>query len=336
MKIARIADPAGPRAAVVTEDRIQPLAHALTVEQLLCASPEERERLVEASAAGPQRHLSEVRLLAPILPPTLRDYITYEEHLEGSLKGLGISPPAVWYEQPVFFFCNTNAVVGPSEPVAIPPGCIRFDFELELAAVIGRPGRDLRPDEAMEHIAGYTIFNDWSARDLMASVIPIGVGPVKGKDFANTIGPWIVTADELEPYRRDGRIALEMHAEVNGVPLPAGGDNSVNMSWSFEEMAAYASRGADLVVGDVLAAGTCGGGSLLEYWGHTGSEVPPPLRAGDVVTLVVEGIGELSTTVVSGVEPVSIPRARPPLHRRPRTWTAPAREAVRPERKAES
>lgn len=336
MKIARIADDAGARAAIVAEDRVQPLVHSLRVEDLLSASPDEREDLVDATRAGAERHLSEVRLLSPILPPTLRDYITFEEHLEGALKGLGISPPAVWYEQPVFFFCNSNAVSGPSEPVAIPPGCRRFDFELELAAVVGRPGRDLRPDEAASHIAGYTIFNDWSARDLMTPVLPIGVGPVKGKDFANTIGPWIVTSDELEPYRREGRLALEMHAEINGVPLPAGGDNSVNMSWSFEEMAAYASRGTDLATGDVLAAGTCGGGSLLEYWGRTGTDAPPPLRAGDVVTLVVEGIGELSTAIVPGAELISIPRARPPLHRRPRTWTASAPAAVRTERKAES
>lgn len=336
MKIARIAHPDGPRAAVVTGDRIQPLAHSVTVELLLGASPDDRERLVDGALAGADRDLSEVQLLAPILPPTLRDYITYEEHLEGSLKGLGIAPPAAWYDQPVFFFCNSNAVTGPHEPVAIPPGCTRFDFELELAAVIGRSGRDLTPEAATDHIAGYTIFNDWSARDLMKPVIPIGVGPVKGKDFANTIGPWIVTADELEPYRRDGRMALEMHAEINGVPLAAGGDNSVNMSWSFEDMAAYASRGAELAVGDVLAAGTCGGGSLVEYWGHTGLDMPPPLRAGDVVTLVVEGIGTMSTTIVPGVDLVPIPRARPALYRRPRSWTVPAPEAIQPESKAES
>ena len=134
-------------------------------------------------------------------------------------------------------------MIGPDEPVAVPPGCRMLDFELELAAVIGRPGTDLTPERAGDHIAGYTLFNDWSARDLMPPVIPVGLGPVKGKDFANTLGPWIVTADELAPHRRDDRLALEMHAEVNGVPLPGGGDTSAHMAWSFEEIVAYASRG---------------------------------------------------------------------------------------------
>jgi 2-keto-4-pentenoate hydratase/2-oxohepta-3-ene-1,7-dioic acid hydratase in catechol pathway len=113
--------------------------------------------------------------------------------------------------------------------------------------LVGKPGKDLGPEQAAEHIAGYTLFNDWSARDLQSPVIAVGLGPVKGKDFANTLGPWIVTADELAPRRRDGRPALEMHAELNGVALPAGGDSSANMAWSFEEIVAFASRGAELL-----------------------------------------------------------------------------------------
>jgi 2-keto-4-pentenoate hydratase/2-oxohepta-3-ene-1,7-dioic acid hydratase in catechol pathway len=321
MKIARIELDGSTTIGIVDGDRVQPLTATADLDELLMATPGERPDLVERQAAGGQLDLSSVKLLAPVRPKTLRDFITFEEHLEGSLKGLGMAPHPAWYEQPVFYFSNTNAVIGPEDPVEVPPGCQRLDFELELAAVIGKPGKDLTPEQASEHIAGYTLYNDWSARDLMSSVIPLGVGPVKGKDFANTLGPWIVTADELAPYRRGDRLALELHAEVNGVALPGGGDNSANMSWSFEEIVAYASRGAELLPGDVLGAGTCGGGSLIEYWGRTGSENPPPLRPGDVVTLVAEGIGTVSNKVVPGALPVELPRARTTKSRRPRPWT---------------
>ncbi|MFC5061911.1 fumarylacetoacetate hydrolase family protein [Actinomycetospora atypica] len=326
MRIARIEIDGGTRVGVVDGERVQPLAVGTTVEEVLAATPAERADLVGKAAEGGPRPLSEVRLLAPVRPGTLRDYITFEEHLEGSLKLLGrTAPPQEWYEQPVFYFSNTNAVIGPDEPVAVPPGCERLDFELELAAVVGKPGKDLTPEQAADHIAGYTLFNDWSARDLMAPVIPVGLGPVKGKDFANTLGPWVVTSDELAPHRRDDRLALEMHAEVNGVPLPGGGDTSANMAWSFEEIVAYASRGAELRTGDVLAAGTCGAGCLLEHWAHLGDEAPPPLRPGDVVTLVVEHIGSVSNRVVAGVEPVAIPKARVGQVRRPRPWSSATR-----------
>jgi 2-keto-4-pentenoate hydratase/2-oxohepta-3-ene-1,7-dioic acid hydratase in catechol pathway len=323
MKIARIEIDGTATPGIVDGDLVQPLAADTDQSELLAATPAERAELVERTAVGEPRPLSEVRLLAPVQPRTLRDFLTFEEHLEGSLRILGATAPhPAWYDQPLFYFSNTNAVLGPDEPVAVPPGCRMLDFELELAAVIGKPGRDLSPERAGEHIAGYTLFNDWSARDLMAPVVPVGMGPVKGKDFANTLGPWIVTADELAPYRRENRLALEMHAELNGVPLPAGGDTSANMAWSFEEMVAFASRGAELLPGDVLASGTCGAGSLLEYWAHADDGAqPPPLQPGDVVTLVVEGIGSVSNRIVAGVEPVPVPRARVGQVRRPRPWT---------------
>ena len=317
MRIARIEIGGETRVGVVEGDAVQPLTAG--IDEVLASA--DRPALVARTADGAPLPLSAVRLLAPVQPGTLRDYITFEEHLEGSLKLLGrTAPPPEWYEQPVFYFSNTNAVIGPDEPVAVPPGCERLDFELELAAVIGRPGKDLTPERAADHIAGYTLFNDWSARDLMPPVIPVGLGPVKGKDFANTLGPWIVTADELAPFRRGDRLALEMHAEVNGVPLPGGGDTSANMGWSFEEIVAYASRGTELRPGDVLASGTCGAGCLLEYWAHLGDDAPPPLAPGDVVTLVVEGIGSVSNRVVAGVDPVPLPRARVGLPRRARPW----------------
>ncbi|WP_422747051.1 fumarylacetoacetate hydrolase family protein [Mycobacterium sp. WMMD1722] len=323
MKIARITFDGTTTVGVVSRGEVQPLTATTDIFEVLAAPPDQRAQLVERARDGRRRRLSDVRLLAPVQPRTLRDFLTFEEHLEGSLKLLGAqTPPPAWYDQPLFYFSNTNAVMGRDDPVAVPPGCRRLDFELELAAVIGKPGKDLSPEQAGEHIAGYTIFNDWSARDLMSPVVPVGLGPVKGKDFANTLGPWIVTADELEPYRRDDRLALNMRAELNGASLPAGGDNSASMAWSFEEMVAFASRGAELLPGDVLASGTCGAGCLLEYWAHTGTE-EPSLRPGDVVNLVVEGIGSLSSRVVAGVEPSAVPRARRGQLRRSRQWTVP-------------
>jgi len=322
MKIARIDVDGVTRLGIVDGDRVQPLSADIESSDVLSASPARRRELVDRARDCATLALSDVRLRASVEPTTLRDFLTFEEHLEGSLKLLDATEPhPAWYEQPLFLFYNSNAVVGPDDPVAVPPGCQMLDFELELAAVIGKPGRDLTPEQAGEHIAGYTLFNDWSARDLMAPVIPFGMGPVKGKDFANTFGPWIVTADELEPYRRDDRLALELHAELNGVPLPAGGDTSANMAWSFEEMVAFASRGTELKTGDVLASGTCGGGCLLEYWAQLDSEQVPPLKPGDLVALFAEGIGSVSNMIVAGVDATPIPRARVGQQRRQRSWT---------------
>ena len=180
-----------------------------------------------------------------------------------------------------------------------------------MAAVIGRPGRNLRPDQAGAYIAGYTIFNDWSARDLQMAEMALGLGTCKGKDFANTLGPWIVTADELEPYRTSGdRLDLDLRATVNGHELGSG-DTLANMAWSFEELVSYASRGTWVRAGDVLGSGTCGNGCLFELWGRQGPDVHPPLGPGDTVALTVEGIGTLTNTVVAGDDPVALPTARP-------------------------
>ncbi len=265
-----------------------------------------------AGPAGP--HVSEVRLLAPLQPPTVRDFVTFEEHVEGMRAGAGV--PEQWYAAPTFYFGNPYAVIGPHDDVPVPPGSQLLDFELEVAAVISREGRDLTPEQARDHIAGYTIFNDWSARDLQTAEMAVGLGPCKGKDTATTLGPGLVTPDELEHHRdADGLLRLALTAEVNGRVV--GSDLLSNMSWTFEEMVAYASRGTAVRPGDVLGSGTCGnGGCLAELWGR-GAE-RHPLRPGDVVTLTVEGIGAVSTTVVPGAEVRPLPRAR---HRPRRTIT---------------
>ena len=260
--------------------------------------------------------LSAVRLLPPLEPPSVRDFVTFEEHVEGVRRSVSgeSGVPDAWYDAPTFYFANPASLVGAHDDVPVPPGCGVLDFELEVAAVVGAGGSDLSPHRARGHIFGYTVFNDWSARDLQSREMQVGLGPCKGKDSASTLGPWLVTADELEPYRdAEGFLRLALTAEVNGEVV--GTDLLSNMGWTFEEMLAYASRGTRLRPGDVLGSGTCGnGGCLAEAWGRTGRHEPRPLRPGDTVTLTVEGIGSVSNTVVPGREPVPVPAGR----RRPR------------------
>ena len=268
------------------------------------------EALTTGQRGTEELPLADVRLRAPLDPPTMRDFSVFEQHMEGVRKNFdpNATVPEVWYASPFCYFTNPHAVTGPDDEIPVPPGCQQLDLELEVAAVIGRPGRDLTPQRATEHIAGYTIFNDWSARDLQRAEMALGLGMCKGKDFANTLGPWIVTPDELEPYRNRDRFDLQLEATINGRSL--GKDTLAHMAWSFEELVAYASRGTWVKPGDVLGSGTCGHGCLLELWGRQGLDAHPPLAPGDVVTLSVEGIGTLTNTVVPGVDPIPLPRAR--------------------------
>jgi 2-keto-4-pentenoate hydratase/2-oxohepta-3-ene-1,7-dioic acid hydratase in catechol pathway len=308
MKIAAFEADGERRHGVVIADELLPLPAGTDLFALLDGGPDERSVLSRCSAPVP---LARVRLLAPVQPPTVRDFVTFEEHVEGVRRSVdgAAGVPEQWYAAPTFYFTNPYSILGPADDVPVPPGCAAFDFELEVAAVIGRAGRDIPPDQARDHIIGYTIMNDWSARDLQKAEMRVGLGPAKGKDTSTTLGPWLVTADELEPYRdADGFLDLELTAEVNGEQV--GHDRLSHMGWTFEDMVAYASRGTWVRPGDVLGSGTCGnGGCLAELWGRNGAQTPPPLRPGDVVTVTVQGIGSLSSTVLPGVQPVPIPRA---------------------------
>jgi 2-keto-4-pentenoate hydratase/2-oxohepta-3-ene-1,7-dioic acid hydratase in catechol pathway len=264
--------------------------------------------IIEQGWAGretaPGVPLEEVRLLAPLRPSSIRDFVAFEEHVEGVRRSIdGASGvPEAWYAAPTFYFTNPHTVLGPDDEVPFPAASVARDFELEVAAVIG-------PDQ---RIFGYTIFNDWSARDLQSREMKVSLGPAKGKDFATTLGPWIVTADELDACRdSDGFLDLWCSASVNGVEV--GRDLLSNMGWTFETMLAYAARDSRVVAGDVLGSGTVGnGGCLAELWGRNGSQDPPPLRDGDVVTLTVEGIGSLANRITTG-KPVD---ELPPVRRR--------------------
>lgn len=256
--------------------------------------------------------LDEVWLLPPLEPPTVRDFVAFEEHVEGvvaSVSGGDVVMPE-WYQAPTFYFTNPYALVGAQDNVRVPPDSNLLDFELEVGCVVGKDASSPAPDEV--EIFGYTIFNDWSARDLQSREMKVGLGPAKGKDSATTVGPWLVTADELELYRDgDCFLALELSVSVNGVEI--GHDLLSNMGWPFEELIAYAGRGTQVRAGDLFGSGTCGnGGCLGELWGRRGIQEPPPLRPGDVVEMTVKGIGTIRNTVV---EALQLPPVRPALPR---------------------
>jgi len=312
----------GVQSGVVSDAGLHPLPAGTTILGLV------RAGLPAALAAGaealrrPAVPLDRVRLLPPLNPPTVRDFVAFEEHVEGVVRSVSGSTgvAAEWYEAPTFYFTNPYALVGAHDAVAVPPGSQLFDFELEVAAVVGRDGASLSPEQARDHIFGYTILNDWSARDLQRREMRVNLGPAKGKDSATTLGPWLVTADELEPYRDpDGFLALDMRVAVNGVEV--GQDLLSNMGWPFEDLIAYASRGTMVRAGDVLGSGTCGnGGCLAELWGRRGEMSPPPLTPGDVVEMTVEGIGTIRNRVVAGLDLPTVRPARP----RPRTRKRPS------------
>lgn len=179
----------------------------------------------------------------------------------------------------------------------MPPGCAALDYELEIAAVIGREGRDLRPEHAADHIAGYTLFCDWSARDLQGEEMKLNLGPAKGKDFASSCGPWMLTPDELPA-------AAAMTASVNGRPYSRGRLDALH--WTFGEMIAYASRGTRVVPGDLIGSGTVGTGCLLELSRVHGADAYPWLSPGDAVHLEAEGLGAIDARIVPGPDPVPL------------------------------
>lgn len=304
------AEPAGVRRVglVVGEGPqwwLHPLPDGTDLVAVLALDPAERETLADAAATGDGLRPADVVLLPPVYPVAMRDFLTFEAHVEGVGRGMQghASVPAEWYAAPSFLFMAPHAVTGPHDDVAMPPDTERLDYELELAAVICRDVRNVSPEQARAAIGGYCVMNDWSARDVQGREMKLGLGPSKGKDFATTIGPWVVTADELDDRRdADGWLDLEMTVTVNGVRT--GGDRSAHMGWSFEHLVSYASRASWVKAGEVLASGTCASGALAESWGRNGALTPPPLQVGDVVEMTVERLGTLRNRVVASTETV--------------------------------
>ncbi len=218
--------------------------------------------------------LEEVELRAPVLhPPSVRDFYAFERHV-GTARALrGLEVPPEWYELPVFYFSNPAAIYGPEEEIPYPVGTEELDYELEVAAIVGADGQ----------IGGFTIMNDWSARDVQRKEMKVGLGPAKGKDFATSLGPILVTPDELEGA------SGAMVARVNGEERSRG--SLAEMHWSWADLLAHASRNTRLLPGDVIGSGTVGTGCILEHgdgrW----------LQPGDVVELEVDGIGVLRNRI---------------------------------------
>jgi len=224
---------------------------------------------------------------------SLRDFYAFEQHVKTARGRRGLEMIPEWYQLPVFYFSNPRSLIAHGAPLPAPPYGEWLDYELEVACVIGREGRDLPVDQAADHILGYTVLNDWSLRDVQRQEMAVGLGPAKGKDFATSLGPELVTADELDDSLRDKGFALEMVARVNGRELSRGSWSGI--SYSFAEMIARASQGVTLYPGDVFGSGTVGTGCILELGPeNTGGWLKP----GDSVELEIERLGILGNEIV--------------------------------------
>lgn len=265
----------------------------------------------ELGEVKPHYSLAEVTLRAPLPNPrSFRDYIGFEMHMQNASRSFGHKIGQVWYQMPIFYFTNHQAVLGPEDEVRRPEKETKLDIELEMACIIGKRGSDIKAEEARPYIFGYTVFNDWTARAIQKVEMEVPLGPHKGKDFANAIGPCIVTADELEPYREPfnadvfqdpirvpdvqmDRFNLAMKGRINGTTVCEGNYNTVY--YTFEQMIERASEnGVNLMPGDILGSGTVGWGSLIE----NKFSVHRPLEPGDIVELEIEGIGILRNKVI--------------------------------------
>jgi fumarylacetoacetate (FAA) hydrolase len=225
----------------------------------------------------------------------IRDFYAFEQHVRTCRRHRNLDMVPQWYDVPVFYFSNPDCVLAQDAEVYAPLGSQALDYELELACVIGREARDLPADDgAMDAVAGFTIMNDWSARDIQRAEMAVGLGPSKSKDFATSLGPDLIPMSDLADCYRDGRLHLAMTAKVNGRVLSEG--NSGTMYWKWPQLLAHASRDVQLYPGDVLGSGTVGTGCILEL---TPEAVGGWLKPGDVVELTIERIGTLRNRVIA-------------------------------------
>jgi 2-keto-4-pentenoate hydratase/2-oxohepta-3-ene-1,7-dioic acid hydratase in catechol pathway/glyoxylase-like metal-dependent hydrolase (beta-lactamase superfamily II) len=305
----------GQRTGVLSGDLIHATPPGVTLLELIGRGAEGLRQAGEealASSASEAVRLDEVTLLAPIpRPPSIRDSLCFLDHMRNcqAVLGAGRELADTWYRIPAFYFACPATVLGPYDDAPTAPGSAWQDFELEIAAVIGAAGQDLTVDEAERAIIGYMIFNDWSARDLQQLESQLAIGQAKGKDSGVTLGPYLVTPDELEPYRRDGKLSLQVSALVNDTEIGSG--STGQMDWSFGEVISYASRGVPLSPGEVFGSGTVPTCTLIEHLSLTAPEsFPGWLHDGDVVTLRVQGLGETRQTVRASSPPHPI-AARP-------------------------
>lgn len=301
MRFVSYGSPAGgDRLGVLDRDRIAGFEPGVTLLDLL-----DRDELIpagEQALRSPAETVAtaEAQLRTPIEPRSIRDCSAFLQHMRNCTGDPNGVLDHRHSQFPVFYFSNPAAVVGPQATVPIAPGSDQFDFELEVCAVIGKPGRNIPPEKAEDHIAGYSILCDWSARDLQLNERPLGLGPAKGKDTATTIGPALVTTDELERFRSRKGFGLRMTAEVNGEQVTEGNWDSID--WTFSDLIAYVSRGTALRPGDVIGSGTVPTGCLYEHHKLGSARFRDWLRPGDEVRLAVEELGELRHRVTAADE----------------------------------
>ena len=291
-------DPGDTQAGVLRDDRViavrdlldEPLADVGALLQRPGALERLRAALGERADA-PTVPLDEVQLLAPILrPPTIRDFVAFERHVRNAVKNQGLDePPAFWYRTPVFYFSNPLTVHGPGAVIRCPSSTDSLDYEIEIGVVIGREGESIPEADALDYVAGFTLFNDWSARDLCMDEFG-GFGLHKGKDFAQALGPWLLTTDELADRFVDGRLDLGVWARVNGETWTES--STRDMHWSYAHLVSFASRDSRVVPGDVIGSGTVPFGCIFER--------PDEMRwleEGDVVEIGGERLGSTRHTV---------------------------------------
>jgi fumarylacetoacetate (FAA) hydrolase len=257
-----------------------------------------------------------VQLLAPIpFPTSCRDGYAFRQHVEAARRNRRVEMIPEFDKYPVFYFTNHHSIKGPGEVFCMPDHFEKLDFELEVAIVICKPGKNIKAEEADEYIGGLMIMNDFSARTLQMQEMLLNLGPAKGKDFATTIGPWLITVDELEPFEvacKEGHVGktwnLKMVCRVNDVQVSEG--NLSDMDWTFAEIIERASYGVDLYPGDIIGSGTVGTGCFLELNGtgklNDANYQEQWLQNGDVVDIEVDELGVLSNTIIAEEEDWSI------------------------------
>lgn len=260
--------------------------------------------LNDSSIATP---ISNFNLLAPVpKPSSCRDGYAFRQHVASARKNRKLDMIPEFDQYPIFYFTNHNAIQGPGEIECMPDHFEKLDFELEVAVVIGKKGRNISAKDADSYIAGYMIMNDMSARTLQMEEMILNLGPAKGKDFSTVIGPWLVTPDELEPYKVPAKpnhvgnnYNLTMSCKDNGIEVSRG--NMADMDWTFAEIIERCAYGVDIYPGDVIGSGTVGTGCFLELNGtgllNDPSFKPQWLQDGDTVDMEITGLGVLNNTI---------------------------------------
>lgn len=294
MKIARIATAEGPTVVIVLGGNAYSVSSLLGVEE----SKVERDfynisfEFDRNDLGNPVGKFSDLKKLVPVPEvKSIRDFYAFETHVREARRSRGLDMVPEWYKYPIFYFSNTSNLYSSGSDVPVPSYTREMDFELEIAIVIGKDGKNITSEYAWDHVFGLTLANDWSARDIQREEVKVGLGPSKAKDFATSLGPLLVTREEILARKQsNGKIDLEVGATVNDIKYSSG--NLSSIYWDIEKLIEWASLESRLRTGDVLMTGTVGTGCIVESGKY------PWLKHGDKVVLTADVIGELENTVI--------------------------------------